>query len=48
MIDRAIGMVRSAGAPERRTSDTISRTRATTISVAWSVARVSGVPSVSL
>ena len=48
MIDRAIGMVRSVGAPARITADTTRATSATVISVAWRVARVSATPSVSL
>ena len=43
-MPRATGIVRSVGAPVRSASDTSNRTSATTISVAWSVARVRGGP----
>ena len=44
----ATGTVRSAGSPARKASDTSSNTSATVISVAWVVARVRAVPSVSV
>ena len=47
MIERTIGMVRSAGCPMRTMSETITTSRPTTINVEWMVARTRAAPSVS-
>ena len=48
MTSSANATVRSVGLPARITSEIAKNTSETTISVAWTVARIRAVPSVSV